>query len=260
MLIWSGEFTSSAPLTLWFDERVLVAENPDDPEAPENTWVLATTGRIDAPNFAGETATVTVTSGGTYVELQGLNASNQVTLDSSGKASFSIATTGTAANVGNVRIQVSVNPTDSGEVEVVESSLGVHVKDFFAGVIGLDTEEGSGIVGGIAGGYLIIGDVGAIIKNTVRNYGWSDVEPNNFELVLAAAGLIGTFSGPGDGVITAIRQLVQRLGNSPLTDVLWQMAKRIMADGKLPTEAEQNLIFLIRDNDALQDAAGRALS
>ncbi|MBU6175412.1 MAG: hypothetical protein KGQ60_16510, partial [Planctomycetes bacterium] len=175
-------------------------------------------------------------------------------------ADFQVASTGTPSQFGRVTIQVQVNPQGAAYVEIVETTPWTHVGDLFGGLIGLDTSTGTGVVTSIVGGYIIVGDVGSIVKNAVRNAGWSDKEPNNFELAMAAAGLLGTFSGPGDGIVSAIRVIIQRIGNSPLADVLWCIAKRIITEGKMPTAAEEAFITMMKNDEIFSQAAKGVLT
>lgn len=268
MLLWGGSFISSAPVQVSFENPILIGGIPPGSGLPvggpeenyQGPWFVLSKGMIKAPGFGGYPATVTLASGSSLVQVIGLDGNNQITLDQNGYAEFEIAASGELNQFGRVNVQVQVNPPGADYVEIVEITPWTHVGDFFGGLIGLDTSTPTGMVSSVIGGYIIIGDVGVIVKNAVRHAGWSDKEPNNLELVLGGAGLLGTFSGPGDGIVTFIRTIIQRLGNTPLADVLWKIAKKIITIGKMPSAADEALITVLKNDNAFAHAAANVLT
>ena len=266
LFVWNGQFTSSAPVQISFDNPFLLGGlqggqppqngNGEDFEGP---WFVAATGKIRAPNFGGYPATITVLSGGSLVQVTGLNGSNQITLDQNGNAAFQVAAAGTAGQLGNFKIRVNVNPENEAEGEVVNATWWTYTADFVGGLFGQDTSGVAGLTGTVVGGYIIIGDIGSIGKNLVRHAGWTDKEPNNAELVLGAVGIVSTLSFAGDGIVGLIKGIVEQIGNSPLTDVLWRIAKKAIS-GTLPTAAERGLITKLAGDAPLQNATKAALS
>ncbi len=157
-----------------------------------------------------------------FAQFLGLGASNQIQLDAAGEGAFTIRSKGLLASNQFLPIEIKVRQGSQfvGAPETVERGMLVNhdwytrTVDSAYGFIGGDPEGVAGIAGGVAGGLLLVGDLGSLTKNVWRAAGQSDKPVNKTEVVLGGAGVIMTAvaasgaGAPADGMIAAIRSLV----------------------------------------------------
>jgi hypothetical protein len=105
------------------------------------------------------------------------------------------------------------------------------VQSFFGG----DPQTGAGVAGNIAGGMLIVGDAGSLVKNAWRASGGSTVPVNHVEVALSSLGLATELAvGVGelaDAPISGIRALVAALANVPAGQILPILYRRALSNG-----------------------------
>jgi len=93
-----------------------------------------------------------------------------------------------------------------------------------------------GIGSNVAGGMLIVGDVGALIKNGWRATPLSDTPVNGLETTLSALGLATELAvGAGEAAdvpISSVRAIVAHLGKSSFTDLLVLLLKRGLSNAR----------------------------
>lgn len=82
--------------------------------------------------------------------------------------------------------------------------------DFTASAFGSDPEGGWGIAGGVVGGFLIVGDAGALMKNSARSLGMGEKKADKLEMALSALGLATTAS-VADPAVSALKGILIRV-------------------------------------------------
>ena len=198
--------------------------------------------------------TIQTVTGSPNAIVEGVDAAGRIRLDGNGRGEILVRSTGHAVAFGDkvfANIHVRVNPEDDEPLVIVETSYWYYPVDFLAGVVGLDTETAWGMVGGVGGGFIIIGDVGALAKNAWRSTGWSDKEPNGIEALLSGLGLLSTLGGPADGFVSAARVIVARIGDSPLGRVFYRRCKALFDAGAVLKPGEEALVEAIKASDAM---------
>ncbi|MEM1164973.1 MAG: hypothetical protein AAGI30_01640 [Planctomycetota bacterium] len=83
-----------------------------------------------------------------------------------------------------VELRASVRLTVAG------SEVWAEVADFASAFFGADPQGGAGHVGALAGSLLVVGDVGALVKNTLRSWGYSGGDVDFIETCGAALGVV----------------------------------------------------------------------
>lgn len=227
-------------------------------------------GYLDDLRLLGSTA-------GQRLSIEGVGLDGAVTLDGSGRATVQVLNTGLASGEFAARLPISVvRPggglagrrsgsifpsawaADAGEasqgyVQVVERNWWFYTKDTVASFFGADPQSGAGIASNVAGGMLIVADVGSLIKNGWRATGWSDVEPNAVEVVLSGIGL-GTELAVGagevaDAPVSGVRAIAASLGNTPFVRILATRVKGWVTGEIASTAAERTLITALASGD-----------
>lgn len=117
---------------------------------------------------------------------------------------------------------------------IAEHSAWAYVYDGFQSFLGGDPTTPVGFGTNIAGGVLIIGDVGSLIKNAWRIAGFSNTPPSYSEMTLSSLGLLTELAvGAGEAAdvpITSVRSIVAYLRGSSFADVLCVMLKRAVSN------------------------------
>lgn len=133
-----------------------------------------------------------------------------------------------------------------GTVFGIKTETWEQVGDAVVGFFGGDTTTTAGTIANVAGGVLIVGDVGAVVKNLWRMAGFSEKDPNYPELVLSGLGLITEFAvGVGeiaDVPISFARAIAQRIGNSPLARIIVKQLKDWIVNGKAFSQSKIDLL------------------
>jgi hypothetical protein len=178
-------------------------------------------------------------------EFLGLQSSGDILLDAAlGIGMFTIRSKGTlAANNNNqfVPIEFTVRegtnnpnvgaPERTDRLTLVAHGVWARTTDFVGSFSGLtDPQTPTGVIGGVAGGILIIGDLGTIGKNSFRATPFSEEDIDYTETTLAFAG-IGTeiffiVGETADGPISAAKSLQAATRGTQLSKVLSLLIKR----------------------------------
>jgi hypothetical protein len=173
-----------------------------------------------------------VVSDASLVFASGLNTDSSIDLDAQGNGEFYLYSRGavTTDDIPSVTITAQLvqplgeqqsaaqnSPAQEDEAEVVvklpKRGLWTNCLDAVGGFFGADTETGWGLTAGVTGSLLMVGDVGATVKNLWRMTGFSDRDPNYIELGLSGFGIISTLGSPlVDGPIAVARSLAAKLG------------------------------------------------
>ncbi|MEM8558164.1 MAG: Ig-like domain-containing protein [Bacteroidota bacterium] len=190
---------------------------------------------------------------GAYVELVGLGPDGTITTDATGRATLTLRSLGTYPHTGMTDLHAvgfTVRPVTvptarlSGDDPWTEfvylapqtglAALANIGLDMFGGFFGADVDTAYGVAAAFAGGMLIVGDVGALVKNTWRGLGFSDADVNWLEVTLSGAGLLTEFAvGVGeapDVPISALKSIVAFSGNTPFTRLLVLYFRRAAAN------------------------------
>jgi hypothetical protein len=188
------------------------------------------------------------------IRLDGLDAAGRLRLGADGRAQFIIHSRGLFIGEGNfskIILHVRVNPEDDEVVVIVQKSWWIYPYDMVASFIGGDPETNWGTAANVAGGFIWVADVGSLAKNAWRGMGWSEKEPNALEATLSGIGLFSIVSGPGDGVVSSVRAIVARIGNTPFAKVLFRHIKAFIGLGKAVPAAVGEFIKKIGKSDNL---------
>ena len=133
------------------------------------------------------------------------------------------------------------------------------VSSFFGG----DPDTKIGTITNIAGGIVVVGDLGAMVKNAWRSLGFSQNEVNTPEVILSGIGLITEVAvGTGEIVdvpISAARALVAKLGNTPFTQILTRRMWRRIVDDVPATQAEGAFVDLLKEEEPLSTGFNRII-
>lgn len=171
--------------------------------------------------------------------MGGLGAGGSLQLDPSGHGTFTLGSLGNAPEGLDIHIESSYNPRRRTRIRTVNHEMWNAVNDVIISFVGGDPQTTAGTVASIAGGILIVGDVGSIAKNLWRMTAFSDTEPNYVELSLGGLGVATTalaVTGVGAAVPVAIaplKTLAIRLGNQgiKMLTVYIDLAKRTLSTG-----------------------------
>ncbi|MDQ8208061.1 hypothetical protein QEH52_11115 [Coraliomargarita sp. SDUM461003] len=261
MFIWEGTTTSTAPLVLTLENPYLIP-NLNDPEGHPLTsedgtpldvpYFTSTSVRVlGPPNSEG---TVTINPGSQFVQIWGLNENGKVHIDSNGLGVFYVGVLPDVNTSAEIQISVQVNPEGTTLPFITDVANWGNISQAWIGFWGGDTENNAGMVGGVVGGFLVVGDIGVIVKNLFRKVGWSEEEVNSVETSLAMIGIGGILIGPADGFITFLRVIVQRFGDTPFTRMLLKRAIDVVKGTKSITEAEEGFFNLLKNNDSYADS------
>ncbi|MCI2285255.1 hypothetical protein L3081_20070 [Colwellia sp. MSW7] len=105
----------------------------------------------------------------------------------------------------------------------------------------------------IAGGMAIVGDVGAITKNSWRATGWSDNEPNLVETFFSGLGLLTEaavgFGEVADLPISVVKSVSSTFGDTPFTRTLATRVKDSVIEDVPFSEAESAIVKQLSEGD-----------
>lgn len=267
------DFYSSDPFFLEIDRFVLCGDKTEDGEEtlhfpavtplPFAPSVVPDTSRA-VPYPATATVTIHGVPYGTYAveftdsrsamlaEIVGLDPSGRVQLSGNGKGAVQLRSKGhfdgdpqkfnAAAVTVRVRPEAGqgmfISQDDPPPSRVVTAQFVEHtwytrtwdaVQSFFGG----DPQTGPGVASNAAGGMLIVGDIGSLVKNLWR---WGSGQPvNHVEVALSSVGLATELAvGAGelaDAPISGIRALVAALANVPAGQILPILYRRALSNG-----------------------------
>ena len=226
-------------------------------------------------------------AGGPLFFTNGLDAAGLLRLDETGKATYEIRSggLGSGQDVEQTPLTVTLISTDrrvssralpglieraraEGEESVswvvwANDVIWISVTDGVSSFFGGDPDTKIGTITNIAGGIVVVGDLGAMVKNAWRSLGFSQNEVNTPEVILSGIGLITEVAvGTGeilDVPISAARALVAKLGNTPFTRVLTRRIWRRIVDDVPTPPAEKALIDLLEDDDTLSSSYNRII-
>lgn len=229
--------------------------------------VITTSGIEVGAGFDGNMDNLTLRAGGdpaSHVTLAGLAAGNTLQLDMIGEASFTVTSTGTSNGDTSIRIFSKVNPEAETEVTLVDPGIWDYTYDTVASFIGGDPSTNAGTVSSIAGGFLVVGDIGSCTKNLWRMAGWSDKKPNYIELSLGGLGILTTFAevtvvgAPVDAGVASVKTLAIRFGSNPkaikfLTVFIEQIKNFLVGSGRFGW-AEANFLKKMVTDIPVSDA------
>ncbi len=205
----------------------------------------------------GETA-------GAYVSVSGLASDNTLMLDANGEGVFTVTSNGTTEADTSIRIFSKVNPEAETELALVDPNAWDYTCDTVMSFVGGDPATNAGTVSSIAGGFLLVGDIGSCAKNLWRMTGWSDKNPNYVELSLGGLGILTTFAevsivgAPADAGVASVKTLSIRFGSNPkaikfLTVFIEQIKNAIVGGGKFGW-AEANFLQKMVTDIPVSDA------
>jgi len=124
----------------------------------------------------------------------------------------------------------------TGRLQLTEHTTWTRTLDGAYGFIGGDPAGASGVAGNIAGGVLIVGDVGSLTKNFWRGIGFSNKPVNELEVFLSGMGIVTELAvGVGEAVdvpISSVRSIVAALGKTPFTDALVILLKQALKNAQ----------------------------
>jgi hypothetical protein len=269
------DFYSSDPFFLEIDHFVLCGDQTEDGEEtlhfpavtplPFAPSVVPDTSRA-VPYPATATVTIhgvpygtyavelTDPAGGMLAEIVGLDPSGRVQLSGNGQATVQLRSKGQfdgdPLSFNAAAVTVSVRP-EAGQgmfisqddpppsrvvtAQYVEHTWYTRTVDSVQSFFGGDPQTGAGVAGNIAGGMLIVGDAGSLVKNAWRASGGSTVPVNNVEVALSSVGLATELAiGAGelaDAPISGIRALVAALANVPAGQILPILYRRALSNG-----------------------------
>jgi len=254
------DFYSSDPFFLEIDRFVLCGDKTEDGEEtlhfpavtplPFAPSVVPDTSRA-VPYPATATVTIHGVPNGTYAveftdpasamlaEIVGLDPSGRVQLSGNGQATVQLRSKGPfdgdplSFNVAAVTVRVRPDagqgmfisqneppPSRVVTAQFVEHTWYTRTGDAVQSFFGGDPQTGAGVAGNIAGGMLIVGDIGSLVKNLWRARSSSQVPVNHAEVALSSVGLATELAvGAGelaDAPISGIRALVAALANATL--------------------------------------------
>ncbi|MBE7467447.1 MAG: HYR domain-containing protein [Planctomycetes bacterium] len=136
------------------------------------------------------------------------------------------------------RLSSLLSPQDSfiTTINLVQHDKISYFADSFQSFFGGDPETTAGIVSNAAGGILIVGDVGALVKNAWRAMGFSNKEVDLWEVSLSGIGLATELAvGVGEAAdvpISFVRAVVVGFGKIPFTQALVVLTKRAIQNGQ----------------------------
>ncbi|MCW0220623.1 MAG: hypothetical protein OJI67_20015 [Prosthecobacter sp.] len=268
--------THAIPLNQWtslevdfrFNRLQIKTDNTVTAQTPTSGNILVTTNPIlVGTEFYGNLDRLTFRARATassFAIFSGLGAGDTVQLDANGEGSFTVTSNGAATTHTSIRIFAKVNPEAETEIAMVDHDLWDYTCDCVMAFIGGDPETGPGTIASIAGGFLVVGDVGSVAKNLWRMTGWSSVEPNYVELTLGGVGILTTFAdltGVGaalDAGVAAVKTLAIRIGTSPeavkFLNVFVTQIKRAVTSGEKFGLAEANFIKKMANDAPVADA------
>jgi len=195
--------------------------------------IVNTTGAVyDSRNYANHRAhvfingdqIVSVTPVGNALAPDNTIGGIGIQLDANGEAVIKVTSPANPVLAASAQIHVEI---ETGVVEqqptFVEANEWIAVLnagkyqaslDLLGGFIGGGAQGGSGIVGTIAGGFLLVGDIGAIGINVGRQFGWAEGDYDSLETSMAVVGILLTGT-PADAIPTFCRAILVTLKTLP---------------------------------------------
>ncbi|MEX2169736.1 MAG: choice-of-anchor Q domain-containing protein [Pirellulales bacterium] len=202
----------------------------------------------------------------TFAEFEGLGANNEIQLNGNGIGTFTIRSKGMLAANEFLAVEFTVRegdpftgPDETTKIMFTDHGWWASTWDGIKSFTGLtDPQTGTGIAANIAGGVVIVGDVGSIVKNLWRMSGLSANDPSYLELSLSSLGLATEVAvGVGeiaDVPISSVRAIVAALGKTPFTDTLVMLLKRGLTNAQDLTKFGLYLTKILRNNNTFQIA------
>ena len=229
--------------------------------------------------YLDELAIYSAVGGLSMLSMVGVDAAGQVVLDEEGSAEITLASLGVGdlvyEEIRRVEIGVGVLPIrrpldgTNGTLRALQARADfAFVKDVVVftskgmwedgrGVIlaiwGADTEGGTQFSASIVGGFRGTADVGALFKNLWRLAGRGEGQFNKLEVFLSLVGIATTVVPAVDPAVSALRNLAQRIGDSPLLEALYSRFLAIVVEGRPLFEGE--MAFYQRLAGGLDEAA-----
>lgn len=211
-----------------------------------------------------------------WVQFENLDAQGRVFVDATGTGVFRIRSRatypGTAVEPDFLSIEFVVTPEcvpplcvpfgppqERREViTIVDHGWWATSWDGVTSFFGGDPDTVTGIGANVAGGMLIVGDIGSLLKNLWRSTGWSSKEPNAVEAALSSLGLATELAvGIGevaDAPITGVRAIVAAIGNTKFSDALVILLKRALANAQALPKFANFVTTIISNSNVFQVA------
>ncbi|MCG7982336.1 MAG: hypothetical protein JAY90_06230 [Candidatus Thiodiazotropha lotti] len=216
--------------------------------------------------------------GSNFAYLEGVNAAGKMRLDASGRGTVYLRNKGSIPGGAiAAKVPITVRPVEpvvwqdgfsffprayaaedgvTTYAHVVERDWWFYTYDSVTSFFGADPESGVGTAANVAGGVLVVADIGSVVKNLWRATGFTEKEPNWTEFSLSLLGIATEFAvGAGEIVdipVSGIRAVSARLGSSPFTDIIATRTKNAASNDLVMSEAEKSLITkLAQGDDAL---------
>jgi Ca2+-binding RTX toxin-like protein len=181
-----------------------------------------------------------------FIEFLGLGPNGKVTLDANGEGTFIVRSKGLlAAGPPSDFLPVEFivqegafvgAPQTQQKLMLVEHTWWTRTWDATKSFFGGDPQTVAGVGANVAGGMLIVGDAGSLIKNGWRATPMSDVEPNYVEASLSGLGLATEVAvGVGevaDAPISTARAFIAAARGTKFADVLSILVKRAISNAE----------------------------
>ncbi len=241
---------SPLPLSQWsrltvdfrFDRLLVKVDERTVAEAATTGTLIGTTSPIViGTGFLGNLDNLSFRKGdstGSYATFTGVDPGNTVQLDANGEGTFTITSSGAASGDDALHLRANAapaagngpasvgNPLDDPDaaeaiVRFADAVAWDATYDTVMSFIGGDPQTTQGTFSSIAGGFLVVGDVGSVAKNLWRTTGWTDKKPNYVELTLGGLGVITTFVQPtgvgaaADAGLASVKTLAIRFVGNP---------------------------------------------
>jgi hypothetical protein len=252
------EFISSGPVGLSVERQIVSGDMLEDGVADVPVYefdpipgapTLFTPTTRPVPYFASSDITVNGDPDGLYtvelvdptrhdpiVQLDSLNG-GLLLLGADGTGVFTVRSRGALPAGGLELVQIRVQRIDplgfgSAEEEIVtvvytDHDVFTRTTDAVTSFFGGDPDTAAGIAAGVAGGVLVVGDVGAAGKNVWRMTGFSEKEPDYVEFGFASLGILSTVAPPLDPVAALVRSLSGALGDTKFVRLLVVTVQRL---------------------------------
>ncbi len=184
-----------------------------------------------------------------FIQIEGCNAVGEVKIGPDGKVTITMRSAGGGtedvliADIGFIYDGVETVKT----FFLFRKDTWVKVWDAVDAFFGADPEGTVDVVTSMAGGFLIVGDVGVLGKNLYRTYGNSETEVNTAEYLLAGLGLLTTLNPVADAVVASARTVVAFIGKSPLGDLIWRLVKHTVLSAE-PVDGSRGLLAFFAAN------------
>jgi hypothetical protein len=204
-----------------------------------------------------------------FAAFEGLGNDNEIQLDGSGTGTFTIRSLGLLNPNQFLTLEFTVRegtpnpfvgaPERTDRLEVVDHGFWTRTWDGVKGFSGLgDPQTGTGIAAAIAGGHLIVGDVGSLLKNLWRSTPLSETDPNYVEAGFAGIGLLTEiFVGIGeapDAAASAAKAVSAATRGSKFSKIIFVLVKRAQSNATEVADLGKFLLSVGRSKLGLQVA------